>query len=163
MSAEIMIIIMALSSGIEPVGIAPLSLHLFEVFLAVLSTVTPPIAGADPVRTAFEAARLSMPGFLAPFVFVHHPAVLYELQCLIGWIGEKLPESRAMIDSATVTWFDFFWGIAAVTLAIWLPGSAGIGFGKSRLHIYERAVRAVCREPCYCRVGPLPHWLSSPG
>lgn len=151
--ATYFIIVIALSSGIEAVGIAPLTLHLFVVFFAVLSTVTPPvalaafaaapIAGADPVRTGFEAARLSMAGFLIPFVFVYHPAVLYKLQSLFGWFGGELPISRAMIDLNTVTWFDFVWIIFAFTLAVWLLASALIGFEKNRLRVYERALRVV--------------------
>ena len=90
--ATYFIIVIALSSDIDAVGIAPLTLHLFVVFLAVISTVTPPvalaafaaapIAGAAPVRTGFDAACLSLAGFLIPFVFVYHPAVLYQLQNL---------------------------------------------------------------------------------
>ena len=72
--ATYFIIVIALSSGIEAVGIAPLTLHLFVVFFAMISTVTPPvalaafaaapIAGADPIRTGFSgrapgARRLS--------------------------------------------------------------------------------------------------------
>lgn len=149
--ATYFIIVIALSSGIDAVGIAPLTLHLFVVFFAVLSTVTPPvalaafaaapIAGADPVRTGFEAARLSMAGFLIPFVFVYHPAVLYKLQSLFGWFGGELPNSRAMIDLSTVTWGDFFWIVVAFTLAVWLLSSALIGFEKNRLFLAERVVR----------------------
>ena len=97
--ATYFIIVIALSSGIDAVGIAPLTLHLFVVFFAVISTVTPPvalaafaaapIAGADPVRTGFEAARLALAGFLIPFVFVYHPAVLYKLQVLFEWFGGR--------------------------------------------------------------------------
>ena len=106
--ATYFIIVIALSSGIEAVGIAPLTLHLFVVFFAVISTVTPPvalaafaaapIAGADPMRTGFQAARLSLAGFLIPFVFVYHPAVLYKLQVMFAWFGEEVPTSKAMMD-----------------------------------------------------------------
>jgi TRAP-type uncharacterized transport system fused permease subunit len=84
--ATYFIIVIALSSGIDAVGIPPLTLHLFVVFFAVMSTVTPPvalaafaaapIAGANPIQTGFEAARIGLAGFLIPFVFVYHPAVL---------------------------------------------------------------------------------------
>lgn len=149
--ATYFIIVIALSSGIDAVGIPPLTLHLFVVFFAVLSTVTPPvalaafaaapIAGADPVQTGFQAARLALAGFLIPFVFVYHPAVLYKLQVLFGWFGGELPDSRAMIDLATVSWLDFFWIIAAFGLAVWLMASALTGFEKNRLTFWERIVR----------------------
>ncbi len=151
--ATYFIIVIALSSGIEAVGIAPLTLHLFVVFFAVISTVTPPvalaafaaapIAGADPVKTGFQAARLSIAGFVIPFVFVYHPAVLYKLQVLFEWFGEDPVSSRAMIDIATVSWLDLGWAIVAFTVAMWLLTSALTGFEKNKLYPLERLLRVV--------------------
>lgn len=150
--ATYFIIVIALSSGIDAVGIPPLTLHLFVVFFAVISTVTPPvalaafaaapIAGADPVQTGFQAARLALAGFLIPFVFVYHPAVLYQLQNLFVWFGGELPNSNAMIDISTVSWLDLGWIIFAFTLAMWLLTSALTGFEKNKLSVAERALRA---------------------
>ncbi|WP_425101879.1 TRAP transporter permease [Tropicibacter sp. S64] len=149
--ATYFIIVIALSSGIDTVGLAPLTLHLFVVVFAMMSTVTPPvalaafaaapIAGADPIRTGFEAARIAIAGFLIPFVFVYHPAVLYKLQVVFEWFGEDQVSSRAMIDITTVSWFDFFWIIAAFTLAMWLIASALTGFDRTRLGAVERVLR----------------------
>ncbi|MEM6305819.1 MAG: TRAP transporter fused permease subunit [Pseudomonadota bacterium] len=149
--ATYFIIVIALSSGIEAVGIAPLTLHLFVVFFAVISTVTPPvalaafaaapIAKADPMATGLQAARLSLAGFLIPFVFVYHPAVLYKLQVMFAWFGEELPDSRAMIDVTTVSWGDLGWIVLAFSLAMWLLASALTGFEKNRLHVFERLLR----------------------
>jgi TRAP transporter 4TM/12TM fusion protein len=149
--ATYFIIVIALSSGIDAVGIPPLTLHLFVVFFAVLSTVTPPvalaafaaapIAGASPMITSFHAARLAFAGFLIPFIFVYHPAVLYKLQILFVWLEGELPNSSAMIDLATVSWADFFWIIAAFGMAMWLLASALTGFEQNRLHPIERVTR----------------------
>ncbi|MGY3439833.1 MULTISPECIES: TRAP transporter permease [unclassified Marinovum] len=149
--ATYFIIVIALSSGIDTVGIAPLTLHLFVVVFAMMSTVTPPvalaafaaapIAGADPIKTGFEAAKIALAGFLIPFVFVYHPAVLYKLQVLFEWFGEDPVSSSAMIDITTVTWFDFFWIIGAFTLAMWLIASALAGFDRTRLTGVERVTR----------------------
>ncbi len=149
--ATYFIIVIALSSGIEAVGIPPLTLHLFVVFFAVISTVTPPvalaafaaapIAGADPVQTGFQAARLALAGFLIPFVFVYHPAVLYKLQVLFEWFGDELPSSNAMIDISTVSWLDLGWIVAAFALAMWLLTSALTGFDRNRLNPIERLLR----------------------
>ena len=151
--ATYFIIVIALSSGIEAVGIAPLTLHLFVVFFAVISTVTPPvalaafaaapIAGADPVRTGFQAARLSLAGFIIPFVFVYHPAVLYKLQELFLWFGDELPRSKAMIDVTTVGWGALGWIVLAFALAMWLLTSALTGFEKNKLSLVERSLRVV--------------------
>lgn len=151
--ATYFIIVIALSSGIEAVGIAPLTLHLFVVFFAVISTVTPPvalaafaaapIAGADPMRTGFQAARLALAGFIIPFVFVYHPAVLYQLQTLFAWVGGDLPRSSAMIDLATVGWGDLAWIVLAFVLAMWLMTSALTGYETNRLAGWERIARAL--------------------
>ncbi len=151
--ATYFIIVIALSSGIDAVGIAPLTLHLFVVFFAVISTVTPPvalaafaaapIAGADPMRTGFQAARLSLAGFLIPFVFVYHPAMLYKLQEMFAWFGEEIPTSKAMMDVSLFTWGDLGWIVLAFSLALWLLTSALTGFEKNRLHALERVIRAV--------------------
>ncbi|MBV6637704.1 MAG: hypothetical protein KI788_17580, partial [Mameliella sp.] len=89
----------------------------------------------------FEAAKIALAGFLIPFVFVYHPAVLYKLQVVFEWFGEDRVDSRAMIDIATVTWFEFFWIIAAFTLAMWLIASALAGYDRTRIAPVERLLR----------------------
>ncbi len=151
--ATYFIIVIALSSGIEAVGIAPLTLHLFVVFFAVISTVTPPvalaafaaapIAQADPMHTGLQAARIAMAGFIIPFVFVYHPAVLYKLQVLFEWFGDDPVRSKAMIDITTVSWLDLGWIILSFTTSMWLLSSALTGFEKNRLALIERLLRGV--------------------
>jgi len=151
--ATYFIIVIALSSGIEAVGIAPLTLHLFVVFFAVISTVPPPvalaafaaapIAGAPPFQTGLQAARLSLAGFIIPFVFVYHPAVIYKLQTIFVLFGEEIPQSRAMIDIASVSWTDLSWIVMAFMVSMWLLTSALTGMEKYLLTPGERIVRAV--------------------
>jgi TRAP transporter 4TM/12TM fusion protein len=151
--ATYFIIVVALSSGISAVGIPDLSLHLFVVFFAVMSSVTPPvalaafaaapIAGADPIRTGFEAAKIGLAGFIIPFVFVYHPAVLYRLQVLFEWFGGDPVNSRAMLDPALTSWLGLAWILAAFGLSIWLLASALAGFDKHRLALGERGLRVV--------------------
>ena len=151
--ATYFIIVIALSSGIEAVGVAPLTLHLFVVFFAVMSTVTPPvalaafaaapIAGANPMITGMQAARLSLAGFLIPFVFVYHPAILYKLQMVFVWFGDDLPRSSAMIDVTTVTWFDLGWIVGAFAVAMWMLSTALTGYEKNKLYQVERVLRVV--------------------
>ena len=149
--ATYFIIVIALSSGIDAVGIAPLTLHLFVVFFAVISTVTPPvalaaftaapIANADPMQTGIQAAKLSVAGFIIPFIFVYHPAVLYKLQELFYWFSGELPQSKAMIDISNVSWLDLGWIIIAFMVSIWLITTSLIGFDKKKLNTFERFLR----------------------
>ena len=151
--ATYFIIVIALSSGIEAVGIPLLSLHLFVVYFAVISTVTPPvalaafaaapIAGADPIRTGLSAARLSLAGFLIPFIFVYHPAAIYKLQIFFEWFEGKAVDSPAMIDISTVGWGDLGWIILAFTVAMWLLASALAGYDKRPLNVIERLIRVI--------------------
>jgi TRAP-type uncharacterized transport system, fused permease components len=151
--ATYFIIVIALSSGIDAVGIPELTLHLFVVFFAVMSTVTPPvalaafaaapIAGADPIRTGFAAARIGLAGFLLPFVFTYHPAVLYKLQSAFTLFGSEVSKSAAMIHPSEISWAAFFWILFAFTFAMWLLSSALAGHEKGALSPVKRAVRLV--------------------
>ena len=151
--ATYFIIVIALSSGIEAVGIPLLSLHLFVVYFAVISTVTPPvalaafaaapIAGADPIKTGLSAARLSLAGFLIPFIFVYHPSVIYKLQIFFEWFEGEAVASPAMIDISTVGWGELGWIIFAFVVAMWLLASALAGFDKRKLNLLERLVRSI--------------------
>ena len=149
--ATYFIIVIALSSGIDTVALPPLTLHLFVVVFAMMSTVTPPvalaafaaapIAGADPVRTGFVAARIALAGFVMPVVFVYHPEVLYKLQVVFEWFGEPPVDSRAMIPAAALSWTALGWIVAAFALSMWLLSSALAGFDRAPLSPPGRAAR----------------------
>ena len=69
-------------------GIDPLAAHLFLIYFAALSSITPPvgpsnfiaatIAGpeADPMRVGLQAVQLAAPAFIVPFIFVYRPEML---------------------------------------------------------------------------------------
>jgi TRAP transporter 4TM/12TM fusion protein len=67
-------------------GVDRLAADFFVMYFGVLANLTPPvalaayaaagIAGADPMKTAFQAVRLSVAGFLVPYVFVYSPIML---------------------------------------------------------------------------------------
>lgn len=151
--ATYFVIVIALSSGIDTVELAPLSLHLFVVFFAVISTVTPPvalaafaaapIAKANPIETGWQASRLALGGFIIPFVFVYHPAVLYKLQVVFEWMSGDPISSPSMIDISTVSWIDYGWIWFAFCLAMWLLASAIAGFEKVALPGWQRVLRLV--------------------
>jgi TRAP-type uncharacterized transport system fused permease subunit len=72
--------------GLAMMGLSTMSAHLFILYFATLSAVTPPvavsayaaagIAGADPNRTALQATRLGAVAFVIPFFFVYHQELL---------------------------------------------------------------------------------------
>lgn len=60
--------------------------HLFILYFAVISTITPPVGNAyyaaaaiaksEPQKTGLQACRLGIVGFVIPFIFVSSPALL---------------------------------------------------------------------------------------
>ena len=73
-------------AALQKLGVDILAAHLFVFYYAVLADVTPPvavtafagaqIAGANPMNTGWQASRIAIGGFLAPFLFVYQPALL---------------------------------------------------------------------------------------
>src|SRR5699024_4357327 len=59
---------------------------MFVFYFGFFANVTPPVAlaafagagisGGDPMRTGFQALKLSIAGFLIPFIFIYEPALL---------------------------------------------------------------------------------------
>jgi TRAP-type uncharacterized transport system fused permease subunit len=110
--------------------------------VALAAFAAAPIAGADPMHTGLQAARIGIAGFLIPFVFVYHPAVFYKLQVLFIWFGGEAPDSKAMIDYATIGWGDLLWVTFAFMIAMWCIASALTGFDRKVLSGIERIGRA---------------------
>ena len=76
-------------------GISPIVAHLFILYYAVLSVLTPPVcagvfaasalAGAKWERVASIAIRLALPAYLVPFMFVYSPSLLLGVQTAGGY------------------------------------------------------------------------------
>jgi len=125
-----LILALVMGPALEGLGISKIAAHMFMLYFGVLSVITPPvalaafaaapIAGAKPMETGVEAVRLAIAGFIIPFIFVYHPDIL-------------------IIDGFTVT--GLIWSLACFMLATWMIGTALAGFDKSRLPLWESAVR----------------------
>lgn len=126
-----LIIVLVLGLGIRKLGVPDLSIHLFVFYFGVLSAVTPPvalaavaaapIAGAEPVRTGINALKLSLVGFIVPFMFIYEPTILLVVSDF------RLPE--------------FLWAMGRLLFAIWILATALIGFGFARLPHWSRILR----------------------
>jgi TRAP transporter 4TM/12TM fusion protein len=67
-------------------GVGMLAAHLFVMYYACVSTLTPPvalaafaaasIAGADPYKTSWMAMRLSIAAYVVPFIIIYNPALI---------------------------------------------------------------------------------------
>lgn len=73
---------------VQKFGIPVLQAHLFLLYYAVLSAITPPVAvaayaasaisGRNPLGIAVAACRLSVAAFVLPFALVYDPGILFE-------------------------------------------------------------------------------------
>ncbi|MBI4289044.1 MAG: TRAP transporter fused permease subunit [Chloroflexi bacterium] len=82
------ILAMFVVPGVVKAGVDPLAAHMFVFYFGMISMVTPPVGlaayaaaavgGADYWKTGWQAARLSIVGFIVPFIFVFHPAMLFK-------------------------------------------------------------------------------------
>ncbi|MFC2000884.1 TRAP transporter permease [Chloroflexota bacterium] len=72
--------------GLVTAGLDPFAAHLFVMYGAMMSYITPPvalgaytaalIADANPLRTAFQAMRLGIGKYFLPFFFVLSPSLI---------------------------------------------------------------------------------------
>lgn len=70
------------------IGVVPIAAHFFALYFGVVSSITPPVAlasfaaaavaGASPMGTAVESARIGIAKYLVPFAFVYNPSLLLE-------------------------------------------------------------------------------------
>jgi TRAP-type uncharacterized transport system fused permease subunit len=82
--------------AIIKLGMATPEAHMFALYFAVLSAITPPVAlavfaaaglaKADMWQSGWQAVRIGAAGFIVPFMFVYEPALL-----MIGPWTQVLP------------------------------------------------------------------------
>ena len=73
---------------LKSAGVPEIAAHMFALYFGVVSNITPPVAlaafaaaplaGADPMRTGVEAAKLGIAAFLIPIMFIYQPALVLE-------------------------------------------------------------------------------------
>jgi len=87
-------------------GLNLVAAHLFVIYFACLSMITPPVAiaayaaagisGGDAFRTGFIASKLAIAGFIVPFIFALNPALLL--------IGHPANIVRALFTTAVAVY-----------------------------------------------------------
>jgi len=109
-------------------SLSPLSAHLFILYWAMLSYITPPvalgayaaasIAEASPLKTGFAAMRLGSVIYVIPFIFVLDPHFILQ--------GSWLGTAQAMLEALFGIW------LIAGALQGYLPGFGHLPSGLSR-------------------------------
>ena len=87
---------LVVSPALVEMGLDIMTAHFFVFYFAILSAVTPPVAGATIVasqiadssymKTGWESLKLTAPFFLVPFFIVRNPVILTRSQDLAGSI-----------------------------------------------------------------------------
>lgn len=146
-------------------GVPIMAAHMFVLYFAILSVITPPvclasyagaaIAEANAMRTGYVAVKLGIVAFIIPYMFVFEPALLLEgsLSTVI-WAVITAITGVVGLAAGLQGWFltqcriheRFFLGIGGLTLIY--PGliTDTIGFSlitlASLLQLYRRRVSA---------------------
>ncbi|MDR0627111.1 MAG: TRAP transporter permease [Bifidobacteriaceae bacterium] len=109
------------SQVLEGLGIPTAAAHMFAFYFAMFANITPPVAlasfaaaglsGGDPMKTGIASFKLSLAGFIVPYMFVFAPALM-------------------LIDT---TWHQALWVTVTACLGVVLIGVAVEGFLFARV------------------------------
>ncbi|MBN1381320.1 MAG: TRAP transporter fused permease subunit [Deltaproteobacteria bacterium] len=102
---------LVVAPGLERMGMNMMTAHFFVFYYAILSAVTPPVAGASMVgsqiagtsymKTAWESLKLATPFFLLPFYIVYHPVMLSQAQpfgnAVLALVSLAISATAAMV------------------------------------------------------------------
>jgi TRAP transporter 4TM/12TM fusion protein len=169
--------------ALTQLGIAPLAAHLFLFYFGMLSLITPPnclatftaaaIAGADFWKTGWTGMRLGIVAYIVPFVFVYHPALVF--QGTAGEIVVALATAAAGVGLLAVGCAGYLFRplggarrglvmvaglllIPAPTSPLWLTANLAGAAGGALVIVLERmATRlAVATAPAEAAEKPVP-------
>lgn len=101
-----------LSPAIIKLGVPLLQAHLFPLYYAVFSHLTPPvgiglmvackIAKSDYLKSATEAIKAAFSSFLFPFLFVYTPAILLQVDDFMSGVRQFLGVSMGFLSLSLV-------------------------------------------------------------
>lgn len=134
-SAYVILAVLGVPALVQ-LGVNPIAAHMFVLYFAIMSNVTPPvavgaytaaaIAQADPNRTAFSGLKISLGTFIIPYMFVFGPALLLQGSAgeLVGAIVTALIGIFALTSSVQgwargrMTWIERVLGFVGALLLI---------------------------------------------
>lgn len=135
-----LIIVLVMGPALSAMGAPRIAVHMFVLYYAVLSAITPPvalaafaaapIAAANPMKIGVVALRLTIVGFIVPFLFVLNPSLLLIQD----------------FDTA-----DFTIGMLRIACITWALSAALAGYGLSRLQPVTRGAYIFGAALCLAR------------
>ncbi len=143
-----LILVTTIIPALTKMGVTPLAAHFFCFYFAVVSNITPPvcvaafagaaIAGAQPMKTGFQAFKFGIAAYLIPFLFVYNNAILSygpvtdiifsSLFAVVGVVSLASIVARYMIKKNTILELIL---LIVSTLLSFIPGylTSAIGLG----------------------------------
>ena len=124
-------------------GLDPMGVHLFILYWAMLSFITPPVAlgafaaasvaDARPIQTGFTAMRLGSIIYFIPFFFVLNPAFLFGTSWVTTtWILLAVLLGIVLIAGGLQAYVPFVRKVPAMTLRlVMVAAGMAIAFGAS--------------------------------
>lgn len=114
--------------ALASLGISEIAAHLFAFYFAMFANITPPVAlaafaaaglsGGNAVKTGLQSVKLSIAGFIVPYMFVYSPQLL-------------------LINT---TFIEGLWIAAAACVGVFMIGAAVEGYLFSRINILLRVL-----------------------
>ncbi len=118
------------------IGVVPIAAHFFALYFGVVSSITPPVAlasfaaaavaGAPPMATAVESARIGIAKYLVPFAFVYNPSLV--LEGPIWMTAVSLPFVLAGVWALSLALEGWYRGSLSAALRIVLVLAGGLLF-----------------------------------
>ena len=138
-----------LSPALVKMGVPLLMAHLFPLYYALFSHLTPPVgiglmvackmADSNYLKSAVEAMKAAFPSFFLPFIFVYAPGIL-----LLG--GDTVTNALHIVGTI------FFFMAMAVTMNRWF-------FGKTSTEAYTLAFTSFWCTGLYLYLPEHPVWI----
>lgn len=140
-----------IAPGLVEMGVTAIGAHLFVLYFANMSNITPPvalacygassIAQANPIDVSFKAFKLGLVGFLIPFAWVYGPQLIMDgeplsivytsVTALIGVLA--LGVSLQGVIGSTVLGWPLRIGAASVAVLLVAPGLLSDGIALAAL------------------------------
>ncbi len=137
-----LVLAVLVAPALVQMGVVPIAAHMFIFFFAIVSDLTPPvapgafiaagIAGADMMRSAWQACRLGLVVYILPFMFVYDKSLLLQ----------------GSLKDIILTVFTSLIGVAVLSFAIQ-------GFVFRRINVFQRIL---CFLAALALISPF--WLA---
>ena len=138
-----------LSPALVKMGVPLLMAHLFPLYYALFSHLTPPVgiglmvackmADSNYLKSAVEAMKAAFPSFFLPFIFVYAPGIL-----LLG--GDTVTNALHIVGTI------FFFMAMAVTMNRWF-------FGKTSTEAYTLSFTSFWCTGLFLYLPEHPAWI----